>query len=92
MEKYYRAEETAAMVGISLQTLNIWYAFKRLNPNSERAQMIPDCIQADKHMVRYWTKNDIKKLKRFKETVKHGRNGVMGSITQRYVKKKGQDK
>ena len=81
-----RIEEVAIFVGVSVATVNSWYRFKRENPDDPYAKMLPDYIQegGDKS-VRYWTETDIDRLLEFKDKKPTGRNGVMGSITQKYV-------
>ena len=88
-EKLYKAESVAFYLDISLQTLNYWYAWKRANPDNERAEMLPKYMQRGKKGTRYWRKEDIQTLKKFRDTVIIGRNGIMGSTTQKYTKKKG---
>lgn len=83
-----RIEEVAIFVGVSVNTVNSWYKFKKQNPNDEYAKLLPDYTQdgGDKS-VRYWDETDIDKLLEFKSKRPTGRNGVMGVITQKYVKK-----
>lgn len=83
-----KAEEVAALIGISTQTLNLWYKFKRENPEDELAQMLPAYHQQGKTGTRYWNRYDLWCLYQFKNNVKQGCRGFMGSVTQRYVKKK----
>lgn len=80
------AAEVCVLVGISVYTLNNWYAFKREEPKNEYAKRIPNFIQEDTRTTRYWKREDISKLIAFKESIPKGVNGVMGSITQRYYK------
>lgn len=86
-ERLLTAMEVSVLVGISSQTLNIWYAYKRQNPNSEFAKMLPNYIQSGSKQTRYWKYEDIYKLVEFKAKLPHGRNGVMGNITQKYCRK-----
>ena len=86
-EKLIRAEEVALTVGISVQTINTWYVWKFNNPNHELADLLPDFIQENPRQIRYWRYGDIWKLIEFKKTIPHGRNGILGSVTQKYVKK-----
>lgn len=83
-----RIEEVAIFVGVSVNTINSWYKFKHENPEDEYAKMLPDYIQeGGDRSPRYWTETDIDRLLEFKEAKPTGRNGVMGCVTQRYVKK-----
>lgn len=80
-------EEVAVSVGVSTQTLYNWYRFKKNNPDSEYSKMLPDYIVAGNKYQRLWNKDDINKLIRFKNAIPKGRNGVMGDVTQMYVRK-----
>ena len=81
-----RIEEVAVAVGVSTQTLNNWYRFKRENPDNEYAQMIPEYTVIGTKKQRFWDKADLSKLIRFKQAMPKGCKGVMGSVTQKYVK------
>ena len=85
--KLLTIEEVAVAVGVSVQTLNIWYRWKKQNPEHERAKLLPDFIQTKPRQLRFWEPQDVMKLIEFKNSVKVGRNGIMGSVTQKYVKK-----
>ena len=85
--KLLTLEEVAVSVGVSVQTINIWYRWRKQNPKHERAKMLPEPIQARPRQTRFWEPQDVLQLIEFKNTVKTGRNGIMGSITQKYVKK-----
>ncbi len=78
--------EVAILVGCSVQTINYWYAFKKAEPNHELAKILPDYIQEGARQTRYWDENDIFRLVEFKNSIPKGRNGVLGSVTQRYLK------
>lgn len=86
--KLLTIEEVAVSVGVSTQTINIWYRWAKQNPTHDRAKMLPTPIQAKPRQTRFWEPQDVMKLIEFKNTVKTGRDGIMGSITQAYVKKK----
>ena len=81
-----RIEEVALFLGVSVETINIWYRFKNQHPDNEYAKLLPSFEKEGK--TRYWKQKDIPKLMKFKETRPMGRNGAMGTITQKYVKKK----
>ena len=87
-ERLLKLEEVAILIGSSGKSINNWYWFKRENPDNEYAQMLPDFIQNGERQTRYWRESDIWKLIEFKNAIPQGRNGIMGSITQRYYKKK----
>lgn len=86
MEKLYRIEEVAALIGNSVFTINLWYRWKKKQPDNELAAKLPDITY--KNGKKYWTQSDIYKLIEFKEMIPAGRNGVMGSVTNADWKKK----
>lgn len=89
MERLLKIEEVAILIGSSVQTINMWYRFKRSEPENEYAKMLPDYIQkGGLRSTRYWTQKDIYKLIEFKQSIPLGRNGVLGTITQKYVKRR----
>lgn len=83
-ERIFRAEEVVVIIGISLKTLNIWYQFKRENPDNEYAKILPEPQRRGNKGTRYWTQEDIKRLIEFQDKRPTGRNGVMGDITHSY--------
>lgn len=87
MSRLLKVEEVALSIGVSVKTVNNWYAFKRDNPDNDYAKLLPEFEQEHSRATRYWHKEDIWKLMNFKHTLPTGRGGVMGSITQKYVKK-----
>lgn len=89
--KLLTIEEVAVSVGVSVQTINIWYRWRKQNPEHERAKLLPDFIQTKPRQIRFWEPQDVLKLIEFKNSVKIGRNGIMGQITQKYVKKENKD-
>lgn len=86
MRTLLRAEEVAVLCGVSIQTINNWYKFKRENPNNEFARLLPDYVVIGGHGQRFWEKSDIDAMLTFKMRVPRGCKGVMGDVTQRYVK------
>lgn len=86
-----KIEEVAILIGSSSKSINNWYWFKRENPDDEYAKILPDYIQEGARQTRYWRESDIWKLIEFKQSIPMGRNGIMGSITQKYYKKKEED-
>ena len=87
-ERLLKAVEVALLLDISIPTLNNWYKFKRNNPSNEMCELLPDPIQQTTRQTRYWRESDISKLIKFKSQIVWGRNGFMGSVTQRYCKNK----
>lgn len=85
--KLLRVEEVALSVGVSVKTINNWYWFKRDNPENELAQLLPEYIQDGPRQTRMWKQADLWKLVEFRSRIPIGRNGIMGSITQKYYHK-----
>lgn len=84
-----RIEEVALFLGVSVETINIWYRFKKQNPNDEYAKMLPEFEQDNgARSCRWWHQEDLDKFKEFQSARPIGRNGAMGVVTQKYVKKK----
>lgn len=86
-ERLLKLEEVAIIIGSSSKSINNWYWFKRENPNNEYAKMLPNYVQYGPRQTRYWKESDIWKLVKFKQSIPQGRNGIMGSVTQRYYHK-----
>ena len=86
-EGLIKATELAYKVGASVQTISMWYKFKEENPDSEYSHMLPDFVCIGANRTRYWKASDVEKLIIFRNSIPRGRNGVLGSVTQRYVGK-----
>lgn len=86
-ERLLKIEEVAVLIGVSVKTINNWYWFKRENPESELAKLLPEYEQERPTSARLWKASTLEDFMTFKSSVKIGRNGAMGSVTQRYVKK-----
>lgn len=86
MERMLKVEEVAVLIGTTRMSIYQWYRFKKENPDNQYAKMLPD-YQVGKRNTRLWKEEDLWKLIEFKQNIPHGRNGVLGSVTQRYVKK-----
>lgn len=80
-------EQVAVTCGVSVQSINNWYKFKRENPDNEYAKLLPEFTVLGGHNQRFWDKSDLGALVAFKQKMPKGCKGVMGSVTQRYVKK-----
>lgn len=89
MRTLLKVEEVAVLVGVSKQTIDNWYRFKKENPDNKYAQMLPDFVRIGGHGQKFWDKADIDYLIKYKSITPKGCKGVMGSVTQRYVKKEG---
>ena len=86
-DKLLNVQEVAVLIESSVPTISSWYRWKRQCPEHPLAQMLPEFERHGAHRARYWKYSDISKLLDFKNTIPQGRNGVMGMVTQKYVKK-----
>ena len=86
-ERLLNVQEVAMLIGSSIQTIGAWYRWKTLHPDHELAKLLPDYQRKGNKNTRYWKQDDVWKLVKFKGAIPQGRNGVMGEITQKYVKK-----
>lgn len=86
MRTLLKIEEVAVLTGVSVQTINNWYRFKRQFPDNEYARLLPEYTIIGGHKQRYWDKADIPSLLNFKSAMPKGCKGVMGAVTQKYVK------
>lgn len=76
-----RIEEVAMLIGVSVQTLERWYKFKREHPDSDIAHKLPDyevVTTAGAKQTRMWSQDAVWALTEFKTTRKLGRTGTMG--------------
>lgn len=87
-QRLLNVQEVSLLVGTSIQTIGSWYRWKALHVDNELAQLIPDYTRIGNRRTRYWKRDDVWKLLEFKKSLPQGRNGVMGDVTQKYVKKK----
>lgn len=85
-DKLLRLEEVAVLIGVSGKTINNWYMFKKQCPDNKYAQMLPEFSQSGNRQTRYWKESDVAKLLKFARSIPTGRGGVMGIITQKYVR------
>lgn len=80
--------EVALLANTTVPTLNSWYKWKQLNPDHELAKLLPEYIRGGRNgNTRYWTESDVYKIIEFKTKLPQGRGGIMGEVTQKYVKK-----
>ena len=89
-ERLLNLNEVALLVGVSVETVNSWYRWKRLHPDHELVKLIPDFTRKGNRNTRYWKQSDAWKLIEFKSSIPQGRNGIMGDVTQKYYRKKKQ--
>lgn len=78
--------ELAVAIGSSVPTISSWYRWKRENPDNDYAKLLPDFVRCGAHRARYWNISDIPRLIEFRNSIPQGRNGIMGSVTQKYCK------
>lgn len=89
-EPLLRIEEVAMLTGVSTQTINLWYRWRNANPDHQLAQLLPEYIQDGNRQIRHWRKSDIWAIVEFKNSIPHGRNGILGDISQiSYRRKRG---
>lgn len=86
-ERLLKVQEVAFVIGSSIQTISSWYRWKDLNPDHERAKLLPEYVRIGRKNTRYWKQSDMWKLIEFKKTIPQGKSGIMGAVTQKYVKK-----
>lgn len=86
-----KVDKVALLVGVSVKTINSWYWFKEHNPDNEYSKLLPEFTRQTGRGTRYWQSDDIPKLIEFRAKVPHGRNGILGDITQRYTRKKKEE-
>jgi len=86
-ERLIRIEEVALLVDSSTQTINNWYRWKALHPEHPLAKKLPDYVQSGPRQRRSWKKSDIWSIIEFKNTIPHGRGGILGEVTQRKLRR-----
>lgn len=90
-DKMLKVQEVAMMIDSSVQTISGWYRWRTLHPDHPLAKLLPDYKREGKKNTRYWRQSDIWKLIQFKKSIPQGCRGIMGDVTQKYVKKKTKD-
>lgn len=86
--KAYQIEWVAIQLGCSTQTINAWYRWKKLHPEHEFAKLLPEPKKRYAHDKRLWSELDIEMLREFQKTIPHGRNGILGDVTQKSLRRK----
>ena len=87
MNNKLKITEVAVLINKSPQTICMWYQWKRKYPDNEYAKLLPEYEQCGPRKTRYWDREDLCKLIEFSQKLPRGRNGFMGEVTQKYVKK-----
>lgn len=79
---YLNVAEVAVLTGKSIQTINLWYKWKKDNPEHELAKLLPDYIQESERQKRKWRREDVWKIIEFDKSIKKGgRNGLFAKYT-----------
>lgn len=95
MKGHMKIEEVAVRLGVSTQTINRWYRFKRQNPEHQLSKLLPEYTKEKTAItgadVRYWNQDDLFKFIEFQSHVKLGRTGVMGKYDGRGTRKEQTD-
>lgn len=82
-----KVEQVAIKLNCSVYTINTWYRWKKTHADSPYAELLPEPIKGGERNTRYWHEIDIAKLKKFKKTIPHGRNGILGDTTQKHKRR-----
>jgi hypothetical protein len=86
---YLSASEVSRELNVSVKTLTGWYKWYTSEiPKPENVPTLPMYVQEHERSPRLWNPDDLDTLKKFKEWVPRGRNGVMGRINEQYWSKK----
>ena len=78
--------QVCRIVGVSEPTISNWYRWKKERPEEELTELLPNFFRVGPHRERRWHESDVEKLIKFRNSIPQGRNGIMGSVTQRYYK------
>ena len=79
MEKnteFITAAELSKLIGCSVSTIGAYYKFKKENPDSELAKLLPDFVRIGNRNTRYWKKEDVEAIKEFRKRYPQGRKGA----------------
>lgn len=90
--KTLNVQEVAVLIKSSVPTISSWYRWKALHPDHELAKLLPEFKRQGPHNARVWEYSDVWKLIAFRDSLPQGRNGIMGDVTQKYVKKPKKEK
>ena len=85
--KLLNVDDVCDELGITTATLANWYKFKTENPEAEICNLLPEIIRIGPRNARFWRVEDLDRLKTFRDEMPRGRRGIMGSVTQRYIRK-----
>lgn len=86
-ERYYNRTEVCEILGITNFTITNWYRWQNtLIKNGEiDKQYLPAPIRQKnvKGQPLFWTDEMVDELKKYKDSIIHGRNGVYGKFTNK---------
>ncbi len=84
------ALKVSQKLNISTKTLNNWYRFWE-DETTEKPKGIPElpAYQRINDNMRIWDVKDIPQLRKFKNWIPKGRNGIMGKTNARYFSGRG---
>ena len=86
-DRMIKAQELSMLIDTSVQTITVWYKWKETHPEHELAKLLPDYTRIKGgRKTRYWKYSDVAKILEFKKSLPQGRGGIMGDVTQMYVK------
>lgn len=88
------ASNVANMLDISVKTLTNWYQWYHDESikKPDEFPKLPEYVQENKNSPRYWTKEDVKQLRKFQKWMPRGRGGVMGEVSCKFYNKKKNEK
>lgn len=86
MNNELRAEEVALRLGVSTRTIDLWYRWKRKNPEHTLAKLLPEYSKTG--VTRTWKEEDVESLIVFRDSKPNGRGGILGELTYRKKKEK----
>lgn len=78
-EMLVTAEEIAYHIGVSVRTIDLWYKWKRRNPNHPLAKLLHDPTRINKR--RYWKAKDVTDIEVFQNSIPRGPGGLFAEIT-----------
>lgn len=92
-KKMLKATQVAVELGVCPQTIDRWYKWAELNPTNDIAKMLPDYVRGGRGRGcgRLWESTCIDKFKEFQKALPVGKAGIMGDVTQKYVRKHSND-
>ncbi|MBR5041086.1 MAG: hypothetical protein IKX68_08200 [Clostridiales bacterium] len=75
--EFITVTELSKLIGCSVSTIGAYYKFKKDNPDSELAKMLPDFVRIGNRNTRYWKKEDVEVIKEFRKKYLNGKQGAV---------------